>query len=152
LKEPDEKYDCLKLGRQLCFPLYAASRQITRQYTPFLSELGITYTQYIALMVLWEKRPVTVKELGDALRLDTGTVTPLLKKMEKEGLITRTRSERDNRVVEIDLTDRGWALREKAVEVPGKMIRCGSSLTQEEAAELFRLLYKLMDGKKETVE
>ena len=103
-------------------------------------------------MVLWEKRPVTVKELGDALRLDTGTVTPLLKKMEKEGLITRTRSERDNRVVEIDLTDRGWALREKAVEVPGKMIRCGSSLTQEEAAELFRLLYKLMDGKKETVE
>ena len=107
MKEPDEKYDCLKLGRQLCFPLYAASRQITRQYTPFLSELGITYTQYIALMVLWEKRPVTVKELGDALRLDTGTVTPLLKKMEKEGLIIRTEYAQIPPKVEYSLSDIG---------------------------------------------
>ena len=139
----EKNYDALKLGNQLCFPLYASSREVIKQYKPWLDELDLTYTQYIAMMVLWESESVTVKELGNALFLDSGTLTPLLKKMEAKGLISRRRSEEDERSLIVSLTDKGWALRERAVEVPMKMAQC-SRLEPEEAAELYRLLYKLL--------
>lgn len=140
----DERtYDALKLSHQLCFPLYACSREIIRQYKPFLDELDLTYTQYIAMMVLWERKAVTVKELGTCLYLDSGTLTPLLKKMEAKGLLTRTRSARDERNLIVTITGAGEALRERAVKVPGLMAQC-SPLEPQEAAELYRLLYKML--------
>ncbi|MBR1455892.1 MAG: MarR family transcriptional regulator [Oscillospiraceae bacterium] len=138
-----KKYEALKLENQICFPLYACSREIIKQYKPFLDELDLTYTQYIAMMVLWEKKAVTVKELGTALFLDSGTLTPLLKKMEAKGLITRRRSTLDERSLIVSLTPEGERLRERAVEVPAKMAQC-SPLEPEEAMELYRLLYKML--------
>ena len=139
----DKKYEALKLENQLCFPLYACSRELIKRYKPYLDELDLTYTQYIAMMVLWEKKSVTVKELGTALFLDSGTLTPLLKKMEAKGLLTRRRSADDERSLIVTLTEQGEALRERAVEVPAKMSHC-VPLEPEEAMELYRLLYKLM--------
>ena len=136
-------YDALKLENQLCFPLYACSREIIRQYKPFLDELGLTYTQYIAMMVLWERRSVTVKALGDCLYLDSGTLTPLLKKLEAKGLLTRARSNQDERNLIVTITEAGDELRARAVGVPEKMARC-SPLEPEEAMTLYRLLYKLL--------
>ena len=139
----DKKYEALKLENQLCFPLYACSRETIKLYKPFLDELDLTYTQYIAMMVLWEKESVTVKELGEALYLDSGTLTPLLKKMEAKGLITRRRSEQDERSLIVRLTEEGTALRERALAVPHQMASC-VRLEPEEAKELYRLLYKLL--------
>ena len=139
----DKKYDALRLGNQICFPLYACSREIIKQYKPFLDEIDLTYTQYIAMMVLWEKETVTVKELGEALYLDSGTLTPLLKKMEAKGLLTRRRSEADERILIVSLTEEGSALKDKALEVPYKMAGC-VRLEPEEARELYRILYKLL--------
>ena len=139
----DKNYDALKLERQLCFPLYACARETIKQYKPYLDELDLTYTQYIAMMVLWEKHSVTVKELGEALYLDSGTLTPLLKKMEAKGLLTRRRSEQDERSLIVRLTEAGEALKEKAVSVPYQMASC-VRLDPEEATELYRLLYKLL--------
>ena len=136
-------YDALKLENQLCFPLYACSREIIRQYKPFLDELDLTYTQYIAMMVLWERGSVTAKELGDCLYLDSGTLTPLLKKLEAKGLLTRTRSIQDERSLIVNVTESGLALRERAISVPGKMAQC-TPLKPEEAMTLYRLLYKLL--------
>ena len=145
-----DKYAPLKLENQLCFPLYAAARAVVRQYTPYLGELGLTYTQYIALMVLWEAGKCSVKELGKKLHLDSGTLTPLLKGMEKNGLILRSRSAEDERSVILELTEAGWALRERALSVPGRVAAC-VPLDQSEAVTLYRLLYKLLDevGEKE---
>lgn len=137
-------YDVLKLENQLCFPLYACARQVVRLYSPFLSELGVTYTQYITLMVLWEKGDVPVKELTKALYLDTGTMTPLLRNMEKHGLLTRTRSTEDERVVMISLTEKGWALREEAVKIPSEVAGC-IKMEPAEAMGLYQTLYKLLD-------
>ncbi len=139
----DQKYDSLKLENQLCFPLYACSREVIKQYKPFLDELELTYTQYIAMMVLWEHRSVTVKELGQYLFLDSGTLTPLLKKMEAKGLISRKRDQEDERSLIVSLTPEGDALRERALEVPKKMAQC-VRLNPEEAMELYKLLYKLL--------
>lgn len=139
----DKKYDALLLDRQLCFPLYACARETIKLYKPFLDELDLTYTQYITMMVLWERESVSVKELGEALYLDSGTLTPLLKKMEAKGLLTRRRSPEDERSLIVSLTEEGRAMREKAVEIPAKMARC-VSLEPEEALELYRLLYKLL--------
>ena len=139
----DKKYDALKLENQLCFPLYACSREVIKLYKPFLDELDLTYTQYIAMMVLWEHRSVTVKEMGQYLFLDSGTLTPLLKKMEAKGLITRKRDQEDERSLIISLTDEGEALKERAVEVPVKLAQC-VRLTPEETGELYRLLHKLL--------
>ena len=139
----DKNYDALKLERQLCFPLYACARETIKQYKPYLDELDLTYTQYIAMMVLWEKESVTVKELGEALYLDSGTLTPLLKKMEAKGLIRRRRSEQDERSLIVSLTEEGMALRERALDVPHQMASC-VRLEPEEAQELYRLLYKLL--------
>lgn len=141
----DKKYDALKLENQLCFPLYACSREIIKQYKPFLDEIDLTYTQYIAMMVLWEKESVTVKELGEALYLDSGTLTPLLKKMEAKGLITRRRSEEDERSLIVRLTEEGEALKDQALAVPYKMSGC-VRLESEEAQDLYRILYKLLRG------
>ncbi len=137
------KYDCLKLQNQLCFPLYAASREIMRKYTPLLKPLDLTYTQYIVLMVLWEEKEISVGELGKKLFLDTGTLSPLLKSMEKKKLLTRTRGKSDERMVHIVITDQGMALREKALSVPQQMGGC-LTLSDEEAAQLYSLLYKIL--------
>ena len=142
-KEDATKYDALKLENQLCFPLYACSREIIKQYKPYLDEIDLTYTQYIAMMVLWEKKAVTVKELGNALFLDSGTLTPLLKKMEAKGLIHRQRSAEDERSLIVSLTREGEALKEQALAVPYKMAQC-TGLAPEEAAQLYQLLYKML--------
>ena len=135
--------EAMKLENQLCFPLYACSREIIKQYKPFLDEIDLTYTQYIAMMVLWEKESVTVKELGEALYLDSGTLTPLLKKMEAKGLITRRRSEADERSLIVTLTEAGDRLKDRAVQVPNRMAGC-IRLEPNEAQELYRILYKLL--------
>ena len=143
----DSKYDALKLENQLCFPLYACAREIVKQYKPFLDEIGLTYTQYITMMVLWEHREVTSKVLGERLLLDSGTLTPVLKKLEERGLITRARDPRDERNLMVALTPAGEARKEPAAEIPGKMSRC-VRLEPAEAMELYRILYKMM-GKAE---
>ncbi len=139
----EKNYDALRLENQLCFPLYACSREVIKRYKPCLDELDLTYTQYIAMLVLWEKKSVTVKELGNALFLDSGTLTPLLKKMEAKGLLSRRRSSDDERSLIVTLTEEGEAMRDRAVEVPYQMAKC-VNLAPEEASELYRLLYKLL--------
>lgn len=137
------KYDCLKLENQLCFPLYASAKEVVRKYTPFLEELDITYTQYITLMVLWENPDITVKDLGEKLFLDSGTLTPLLKKLESKGIIKRTRDQSDERVLRVSLTYEGNKLRDKAVKIPAQIGAC-LPLTPEEAGTLYTLLYKML--------
>lgn len=139
----ERKYDVLKLSNQLCFPLYACSRETIRLYKPYLDELELTYTQYITMMVLWEKKSATVKELGRALYLDSGTLTPLLKKLEARGLLTRKRSTEDERNLIVTVTDKGESLRDKAVGVHEGMARM-VNLTAEESRTLYQLLYKLL--------
>lgn len=139
-----DKYEGLKLENQLCFPLYVCSRLVIKKYHPVLSELDLTYTQYIAMLVLWEVRSLSVKELGRRLFLDSGTLTPLLKSMEAKGLIRRFRSSEDERVLIAEITDEGMALREKAADIPEKVGGC-IKLEAQEAAELYRLLYKLLE-------
>lgn len=138
-------YEKLKLGNQLCFPLYAAARQVVNLYTPFFKALGITYTQYIVFMVLWESDNITVGELGKRLYLNNGTLTPLLKKMEKEGYVVRERSSKDERVVTIRLTDKGRQMRERAVDIPDKVGGC-IPIPKEKARELYKLLYEVIDA------
>ena len=135
--------EALRLDRQLCFPLYAAARQVTALYTPHLKELGLTYTQYIVFLVLWERDGITVGELGQRLYLDNGTLTPLLKKLEQMGYITRSRSTEDERVVKISLTDEGIALKERVREIPLKVGSC-IKLSESDAADLYTILYKLL--------
>lgn len=137
------KYDVLKLENQICFPLYACSKEIVRLYKPFLDEIDLTYTQYITMMVLWEHKTINVKDLGKYLLLDSGTLTPLLKKLEQKGLITRERSKEDERVVNVIISEAGEALKEKAVEIPGKIVSC-VKLPQEEAMQLYHILHKLL--------
>ncbi len=141
-----DKYEALKLDNQLCFPLYAASREIISLYTPILSEIGLTYTQYITFMALWEQDGMSVGDLGKRLFLDNGTLTPMLKKLEQQGYVTRSRSPEDERVVIIKLTEKGYDLREQCLDVPKKMSAC-VDLSLEDAAELYRLLYVLLGGK-----
>ena len=135
--------EALRLDRQLCFPLYAASRAVIRQYHPFLSALDLTYTQYIAMMALWERSPQSVKELCRKLYLDTGTLTPLLKALEQKGLVRRSRSEEDERSVLIRLTEAGRALRKRAQSVPAQMGSC-IPLEPQRAMQLYELLYELL--------
>ena len=135
----------LLLENQLCFPLYAAARRVTGLYTPHLKPLGLTYTQYIVMLVLWERDHISVGELSERLYLDSGTLTPLLKKMEAAGLVTRMRSAEDERVVIVDLTEAGRALKEKAADVPFSVGAC-VPLKAEEAVELHRLLGKILQA------
>ena len=141
----EKQYDCLRLDQQLCFPLYACARKVIGAYTPLLKPLGLTYTQYIVMLELWEKEKVKVGELGHRLYLDCGTLTPMLKKMEESGWLTRCRCKVDERVVYVALTDKGRALREQVKDIPGQVGSC-ITLPQEEAFELYRLLHKLLDS------
>ena len=141
--------DSLKLSNQLCFPLYAAARKIVAAYAPFLKEIHLTYTQYVTMMVLWEKREISVKDLGATLYLDSGTLTPLLKKLEKEGLIVRRRSHEDERIVIVDLSEKGEALKEKATKIPcqmaGLLTEKGAFLSAEEVEKLKSVLYEIIE-------
>ena len=134
---------CLELGRQLCFPLYAASREVTRRYKPFLDEIGLTYTQYIVMLVLWEEERISMHELGKRLYLDSGTLTPLLVKLEKKGLIARARNEKDVREMIVSATDKGIGLKVQAREIPGRIGKC-LNLNVKDAVQLKRILGKIL--------
>ena len=138
-----DKYDCLKLKSQLCFPLYACSKEIIRKYKPFLDKFDLTYTQYITMMALWENESMNVRELGLVLFLDSGTLTPVLKKLESKGYLERKRSKEDERNLIVTVTEKGWKLREEALGIPESMSSC-VNLEPEEASELYRLLYKVL--------
>jgi len=138
-----DKYEVLKLENQICFPLYACAKEIVKKYTPFLEEIDLTYTQYIAMMVLWEHKEMNVKELGRYLYLDSGTLTPVLKKLEQKGFITRKRDVKDERVLNVAVTEQGLELREKALDIPAKIGGC-VSLELEEAHQLQVVLQKLL--------
>ena len=137
------KYDCLKLKNQICFPLYACSKEIIRRYKPFLDKVDLTYTQYITMMALWENERMNVRELGNCLFLDSGTLTPVLKKLEGKGYIKRSRSKEDERNLIVTVTEKGWELREEMLSIPSSMSSC-VDLQPQEAADLYRLLYKVL--------
>ena len=139
------EFDPLALENQLCFPLYAAARKVTGLYAPYLKELGLTYTQYIVLLVLWERDGLSLGEIGERLSLDSGTLTPLCKKLETAGLIARRRSEQDERSVRITLTDAGRTLKERAAEIPLKVGNC-LPLAPDEAVTLYALLHKILNA------
>lgn len=133
------------LENQVCFAMYACSRELIKRYKPCLDELELTYTQYITMMVLWEQGEVTVKELGDALYLDSGTLTPLLKKLEAKNLVVRRRSTRDERNLLVSLTEAGARLQEKARDISEQMAGC-TALNREEMQTMYRILYKMLDN------
>ena len=137
--------EAMKLAHQLCFPLYAAARNVTGLYTPLLKPLGLTYTQYIVFLVLWEKDGISVTQIGEKLMLDNGTLSPLLKKMEQAGYVERRRRREDDRVVEITLTEAGRALQEKAKDIPLKVGSC-IGLSAQKAQQLYSLLYELLES------
>lgn len=139
----NKQFNPLKLENQLCFPLYAAAKEVVGKYKPYLDPIGLTYTQYIAMMVLWERKTISVKELGERLYLDSGTLTPLLKRLESKGFIKRERSTEDERVVNATIMKAGERLREQAKEVPVQMARC-MPLSAEDARTLYGLLYQLL--------
>ena len=140
-----DKYDVLKIDNQLCFPLYACAKEIVRKYKPFLDEIDLTYTQYIAMLVLWEEKEINVKALGKRLYLDSGTLTPVLKRLEQKGLISRQRDSRDERNLIVRLSEQGEALKEKAVEIPHKMAGC-VTLSEDDAAQLYRILHEMLSN------
>ncbi len=144
MEDNSKLYDALKIENQLCFPLYAASKEIVRKYKPLLDDLDLTYTQYITMMVMWEQKEMNVKKLGEFLYLDSGTLTPVLKKLESKGYLTRERDKEDERNLCVTITKDGEALRDKAIEIPVKMGQC-INLEQAEAKELYRLLYKVLN-------
>lgn len=146
--EIDDRYASLKIENQICFPLYVCSKEVVRRYKPFLDQLDLTYTQYITMLALWEKGQASVNELGERLYLDSGTLTPLLKKLETKGYVTRTRCSTDERKVIISLTEKGAELKERALEVPGNVSRC-VELDSDEAVLLRSLLHKLIEALKQ---
>ena len=145
MSTPD--YEALLLENQLCFPLYACSREVIKLYRPYLDELGLTYTQYITLIVIWAEGTVSVRDLGKRLYLDSGTLTPVLKHLEADGYITRRRGPTDERVLLVTITESGLALRDRAADIPGKLGQ-RVKLDADEAATLYRLLYKLLEAEK----
>ena len=141
-------YDALKLRNQVCFPLYACAKELVRQYSPYLKELNLTYTQYIVMMVLWEKETVSSRELASCLHLDYGTLTPVLKRLNQAGYLTRERAAEDERLLRLTLTEAGRKLKEKAVAIPPAIAAC-MGLTMEEFAALHRLTYKALQKMEE---
>lgn len=139
---PDQ-YEALKLENQLCFPLYACAKEIVKAYKPYLDELDLTYTQYITMMVLWQNKELRVKEVGERLLLDSSTLTPLLKRLEEKGYVTRRRSDIDERELIVTLTESGETLKRKAVSVPERLSAC-VRLDTEKALTLYKLLYELL--------
>lgn len=138
-------YDRLKLENQLCFPLYACAKEVVRKYKPHLDEIGLTYTQFITMLVLWERKNINVKQLGEFLYLDSGTLTPLLKKLEAQGYVKRKRMVEDERNLIVELTKEGEELKDKAVGIPDKVGQC-IALTPEEGAILYKILYKVLEN------
>lgn len=138
-----DKYDCIRIGNQVCFPLYACAKEMVRQYRKPLEELNLTYTQYIVMMVLWEFGAMTEGELGRRVRLDSGTLAPLLKRLEKQGYVNRTRPDDNERKLLISLTEDGNSLRDKALEIPCK-VSADLNLSEAELAQLKALLDKMM--------
>lgn len=136
-------YDQLKLDKQLCFPLYCLSKEITNRYRPYLERLDLTYPQYLVMMVLWEEDGLSVGDIGKRLHLDSGTLTPLLKRLEQKGIVTRTRSDTDERRVVVTLSDAGKALQEQAKHIPVHMLQ-EMNLDPEDIAALRRILQKLL--------
>lgn len=141
----ETRYEALKLENQLCFPLYACAREVVKKYKPFLDDIGLTYTQYVTMLVLWEKPEITSKEIGERLHLDSGTLTPVIKKLADKGLVTRRRAPEDERNLVVALTDAGLALRDRAATIPGQMAGC-VRLDPEDARTLYRILYQLLGG------
>lgn len=141
----NNKYEALKLSNQLCFPLYAVSKEIIRRYKPFLDRLDLTYTQYITMLLLWERGKMNVSSLGRELYLDSGTLSPVLKKLEEKGYVQRTRTKTDERSTMITLTEKGEMLKDKAADVPVQMGSC-ISISKEDAAVLYRILYSLLEN------
>ena len=137
--------ELLKLDNQICFPLYAASKEIIRRYKPLLDKLNITYTQYLVLLCLWEKDNILVKDLGSKLYLDSGTLTPLLKKLEKKGYISRSKGKKDEREVNISLTQLGRDIKKEVYNVPIEISSC-VKLEKEEAIALYQILHKILRG------
>lgn len=140
----EDKYKSLSLRSQLCFPLYAASRETIKRYRPHLDKLGLTYTQYIVMMVFWEEKTQNVKQLGEKLYLDSGTLTPVLKTLEAKGYIVRSRSKEDERVLNVAITEAGEALKDKALSIPMEMVK-HVALSREETYTLYKLLHKLLE-------
>lgn len=139
----ENQFDPLKLKNQICFPLYACSRAIVKAYKPYLDELDLTYTQYVTMMVMWEHKELRVKEVGQFLYLDSSTLTPLLKRLEEKGFVTRRRSEQDERDLIVSITEGGEMLREKALPVPGHLASC-VDMEPEKAQALYSILYELL--------
>ncbi len=143
-----DSYDALKLENQVCFPLYACSKELVRQYGPYLKELNLTYTQYIVMMVLWERETVSSRELAEYLHLDYGTLTPVLKRLCQAGFLTRERAEEDERLLTLNLTAEGRTLKTKAVRIPPAIAEC-MGLTAEEFSTLYMLTYKALKNMEE---
>ena len=139
-----DRFDPLKLENQICFPLYACAKEIVKAYKPYLDELDLTYTQYITMMVMWEHRELRVKEVGRYLYLDSSTLTPLLKRLEEKGYVTRRRSTEDERDLIVSITEKGEALREKALTVPDRLAAC-VNIEPKKAQMLYEILYELLD-------
>lgn len=139
-----KEFDLLKLENQLCFPLYACSKEIIKKYKPFLDKLDLTYTQYITMLVLWEEKNINVKTLGEKLLLDSGTLTPLLKKLEEKGYIERKRSIKDERKLIVSLTKKGEELKQLSQDIPLNIGKC-LNLTKKETIDLYNLLYKVLN-------
>lgn len=135
--------EVLKLENQLCFPLYAASKEVIKKYKPYLDEIDLTYTQYIVMLVLFEEKSINVKKLGEKLFLDSGTLTPLLKKLELKGYINREKMHSDERNLNISITEKGIKLKEKCLDIPSKVGKC-INLDSKEAIVLYELLYKVL--------
>ena len=140
----EDRYEALKLQNQVCFPLYACSKELIRQYGPFLKECGLTYTQYIVMMVLWEKETVSSRELAECLHLDYGTLTPVLRRLSQAGYLKRERSGEDERMLTLTLTETGRELKDKAVSIPPAIAEC-MGLTMEEFRTLYMLTYKALN-------
>ena len=139
----ESKYDSLKLENQLCFPLYLCSKEIIKKYTPLLNKVNLTYTQYLVMMYFWEKKSSNVKDISKTLLIDSSTLTPLLKKLESKGYITRIRSSYDERNLDIKITNTGLKLRDKVLNIPKEMGKC-VNLTEEEAEMLYKIIYKIL--------
>ena len=140
-----KNYDCLKLENQLCFPLYACSKEIVKKYKPFLNKIDLTYTQYIVMIILWEYGKMNLKDLGNKMYLDSGTLTPLLKKLEIKGYIKRNKSCEDERNLMIELTKKGESLKDEAIDIPNKIGGC-LNLDKEDTTTLYELLYKILNN------
>lgn len=140
-----KEFDCLKIENQLCFPLYACSKELIKKYTPYLNELDLTYTQYIAMLVMWEYNEMNVKALGEKLFLDSGTLTPLLKKLEMKNYIKRVKDANDERNIIVSVTPKGKELKARAKSIPGLIGKC-LNLDEKEVINLYTILYKILNG------